>query len=36
MRKISNDVGFEFSAVTAERTGGIFQATLQVSKVEPH
>lgn len=36
MRNTSNDVGFEFSAVTAERSGGIFQATLQVSKVERH
>lgn len=36
MRKISNDLGFEFSAITAERAGGIFQATLQVSKVERH
>lgn len=36
MRNTSNDVGFEFSAVTAERPGGVFQATLQVSKVERH
>lgn len=36
MRNTSNNVGFEFSAVTAERPGGVFQATLQVSKVERH
>lgn len=36
MRNTTNDVGFEFSAVTAERPGGVFQATLQVSKVERH
>ncbi len=36
MRNLSNNVGFEFSAVTAERPGGVFQATLQVTKVEPH